>query len=219
MMFLIDSKLIKDMNFTSHVMKNVNLIDVNNKITNFYVNYIIKINDENVFVQTYVINDLIVEIFLNVNVIENYNMNILTFERMIIVSNSKISMTFDKIENIMINHIIIESIISILISSFKSIKFKRIASSIDSFKFAFFTSSFSCSTFRINFSFNSKAIISQKIDKKQIQNKIRIHKCQRCFKIFCLNNEFHKHIVSIHNEFRRRHFSERNHRFKNFVDF
>ena len=49
-MFLIDRKLVNDMHFTSHIIKKVNLIDVNNQITNFHINYIIKINDENVFV-------------------------------------------------------------------------------------------------------------------------------------------------------------------------
>ena len=160
MMFLINSKLIKIMNFIFHVMKNVNLNNVNNQITNCYVNYIIKIDDENIFVQVYVINDLIVEILLNVDVIENYNIDILTSKRMIIVNNNKISMTFDKIKNIMINHIIIESTTSISINS--SIKF---TSMNDSFKFAFFTSSFNYSTFRINFSINKITATSQ-IDKK-----------------------------------------------------
>ena len=207
MMFLIDSKLIKDMNLTSHVMKNVNLIDVNNKTTNFYVNYIIKVDDENVFIQAYVVNDLVVEILLNVDVIEDYSMNILTSERMIVVSNSKISMTFEKVEDIVINHIIIASVSSSTTSKTESVKFKIV------------TIHFS-STFRIKASVNEISRTPQNDDKKQsvIQFSKEFYKCQRCFRIFCSDNELHRHIASTHTELRRRRSSKRNHRFRDFVD-
>ena len=127
MMFLIDSKFVKNINFTFHVMKNVNLIDVDNQITNCYVNYIIKIDEKNVFVQAYVINDLTIEILLKVDVIENYNIDLLTFKRIITLDNNEISMIFERIENIMINHAItnqsINSSVLLKIESFKSTSF------------------------------------------------------------------------------------------------
>ena len=209
MMFLIDSKLVNDMHFTSHIMKNVNLIDVNNQITNFYVNYIIKIDDENVFVQAYVINDLTAKILLKVDVIENYNIDLLTFKRMMILNNNEISMSFDRVDDIIVNHNIIES--TTLIDSFS-------LSKIITLKSTFFASCFN-STFRAHFAINYKSETSQKKHKKSDSIQVHVeHKCQRCFRAFCFNNELHRHIVSTHNEFRRRRFSERNHRFRNFVD-
>ena len=172
MISLIDNKLIKNMNFTSHVMKNVNLIDVSNQTTNFYVNYILKINEKNIFVQAYVINDLTIEILLNVDVIENYNIDLLTFKRMIALENNEISMIFERVENIMINHAIINQFVSI--NSFK-------LSKTESFKSTSLTSCFN-STSRIHFSVNYKSETSQKRNKKSnsIQAHIK-HKCQRCF--------------------------------------
>ena len=155
MMFLIDNKFAKNMNFTFHVMKNVNLIDVDNQITNCYVNYIIKIDEENVFVQAYVINDLTIEILLKVDVIENYNIDLLTFKRMIVLNNNEISMSFDRINDIIVNHNIIES------NSFN-------LSKIESFKSTFFANYFT-STSRTHLSINYKSETSQK--KNQIQFK------------------------------------------------
>ena len=207
MLFLIDNKFVKNMNLVSHIMRIVNLIDVNNQITNCYVNYIIKIDEENVFVQTYVINDLTIEILLKVEVIENYNIDLLTFKRIITLNNNEILMSFDRIDGIIVNHNIIESVT--LIDSFN-------LSKIITFKSTSFANCFD-SISRTHFSINNKSKRSQ-IDKKtdQVQKE---HKCQRCFRFFCFNNELHRHIVNIHNEFRRRRFSERSHRLRNLVDF
>ena len=151
------------MNFTFHVMKNVNFIDVNNQTINFYVNYIIKIDNENVFVQTYVINNLTIEILLNVDIIENYNMNLLIFKRIIDIKQNQISITFNKIDDIIINYVIINSFVSInALIVFKIITLLK----INSFKFAFFTNNFNNSIFRIFVSINKNAKTSQKIDKK-----------------------------------------------------
>ena len=198
---LINNKLIKNINFTFYVIKNVNLIDVDNQITNCYVNYIIKIDEENVFVQANIINDLTIEILLKVDVIENYNIDLLTFKRMIILNDNEISISFDKIEDIIVNYNIIESVT--LIDLYILLK-------IESFKSALFASCFN-STSRVHFSINNKS------EKSQIEQKK--HKYQRCFRFFCFNNELHRHIVNIHNEFRRRRFSERNYRFRNLIDF
>ena len=150
-----------------------------------------------------------IEILLKVDIIENYNIDLLIFKRIITLDNNEISMIFKKIENIMINHAVINQIVSI--NSFNLLK-------IESFKSTSFANCFN-STSRIHFSVNNKSKKSQidkKIDSIQVQKE---HKCQRCFRIFCSNNELHRHIVNIHIIFRRHQFFECNHRFKDFVDF
>ena len=199
MISLIDSKLVKNMNFTFHVMKNVNLIDVDSQITNCYVNYIIKIDEIDVFVQAYVINDLTIEILLKVDVIENYNIELLIFKRMIILDNSEISMSFDRIDDIIVNHNTIETLID-----------SSILSKIESIKSTFFANCFN-STSRIHRSINYKS------EKSHIEQKK--HKCQRCFRTLSSNNELHRHIVNTHIMLRRQRSSKRNHRFRNLVDF
>ena len=122
------------------------------------------------FVQTYVINNLTIEILLKINVIENYNIDLLIFKRIITLNNNEILILFNKIDDIIINHNIIELII--LIDSFN-------LSKIITFKSIFFANCFDL-IFRIHFLINYKLKTLQNINKKQSILKKFISKFYKC---------------------------------------
>jgi hypothetical protein len=98
-----------------------------------------------------------------------YNINLLIFKRTKILNNNKILMFFDKVDDIIVNYIIIELI--------TLIKFKIIIFMIKSIKFVFFVNCLN-STLRSNFSINNMSNRSQKYNKKF--SSIRIYKKHKC---------------------------------------
>ena len=133
-----------------------------------------------------------------INIFQNFKINILTFKRVIFTYNNHVSLIFDEVHNSVFNN-----------------AFRNSSASAESFKFKAISSS---STFRVLFSINNKQNISQMIDRLKKLSK-DFHQCRRCFRVYCSDNELHKHIVNIHIELRRRRFSKRNHRFRDFIDF
>ena len=207
MVSLIDSKLAKAMNLTPHVMKNVNLTGVGNQTTSSYVNYTLKIGDEDVFVQAYVIDDLTAGILLGADVIEDYSIDLVTSKRMVAIGDSQVPMSFGRAGGIVVNHTVISP--PALASSPKTpraepAKFRAVTSHPSSAPRATLPANRTSGTPQAG-----KAGKAQKQPQNQPQ---KDHKCQRCFRTFCSGNELHRHIASTHTMLRRRRSSERNHR-------
>ena len=136
----------------------------------------------------------------SINTLQNFNVNIMTFKRMIVTNHNHVSMIFDEVRDKTYNDVFINFSASVnLFNLSQTFKFKAINSS---------------STFRIFLSINNKSITSQQDQQKkhQKQSQMTSHQCRRCFRIYCSNNELHRYIVSIHIKYRRHLFSERNHR-------
>ena len=107
MISLIDNKLMKVFNLTSQNIKLVNFNDVSNQITSNYINYQFIIDRETTNVQLYIVDEFEIDILLNVDMIEDYAMNIIIIKKVIFIDNNEMFFNFDRINNVIINHAII----------------------------------------------------------------------------------------------------------------
>ena len=108
MMILIDDRFVNKLSLEIKNIKSINLREVNNQITSNYVNYNIIIDNEKLIVQSYVVEELDANVLLDMNIIKNYNVNILIFKNQICIENSEMSMTYDRVEEVIVNHVVIE---------------------------------------------------------------------------------------------------------------
>ena len=108
MMILIDDRIVNKLNFEIKNIKSINLRKIENQLISKYVNYDIIVDNEKLIVQSYVVEKLFANVLLNMNIIKNYNVNIFIFKNRICIKNSEISMTYDRIKKIIVNHAIIQ---------------------------------------------------------------------------------------------------------------
>ena len=110
MMILIDDRIVNKLNFEIKNIKSINLRKMKNQLISKYVNYDIIIDNEKLIVQSYVMKKFFADVLLNMNIIKNYNVDIFIFKNQICIENSEISMTYDRVEKIIMNHVVIENI-------------------------------------------------------------------------------------------------------------
>ena len=228
MMILIDDRIVNKLNFEIKNIKSINLRKVKNQLISKYVNYDIIINNEKLIVQLYVMKNFFANVLLNMNIIKNYNVDIFIFKNRICIKNNEISMTYNRIKKIIMNHVVIENIEQNIIQNdfvsnqvFRNHdhqnieKIQRIdQSEIEHYKkcekheFEKFESMYDSKT--------KFVFVEQYVDRQiskifaMIFDKIFIfHTCRRCFRIFRFNNELHEHFRCIHLKHRHRRFVER----------
>ena len=110
MMTLTNERIINKLNFEIKNIKSINLRKIDNQIINNYVNYNITIDNEKLIVQSYVVEKLDANVLLNINIIKNYNVDIFIFKNRIFIENNEMSMTYDRIKIIIMNHAMFENI-------------------------------------------------------------------------------------------------------------
>ena len=230
MMILIDDRIVNKLNFEIKNIKSINLRKVKNQLISKYVNYDIIIDNEKLIVQSYVVEKFFVDVLLNMNIIKNYNVDIFIFKNRICIKNSEISMTYDRIEKIIINHIVIENIEQNIIQndSVSNFVFRRNhdhhdiekIQQIDQLKVSNYKKCEKHEFEKFQSIYDSKtkfAFVEHYVD-RQISNislmilikKNNFYTCYRCFRIFRFKNDLHEHFRCIHLNHRRcRRFIER----------
>ena len=94
-MTLIDERIVDKLCFEVKNIKTINLREIENQLILKYVNYNITIDNENVIVQSYVVEKFDTNVLLKMNIIKNYNVNIFIFKNRICIKNNEIFMTYD----------------------------------------------------------------------------------------------------------------------------
>ena len=107
-MILIDDRIVNKLNFEIKNIKSINLRKIENQLISKYVNYDIIIDNEKLVVQSYVVKRFFANVLLNMNIIKNYNVDIFIFKNRICIKNNEISMTYDRIKEIIVNYAIIQ---------------------------------------------------------------------------------------------------------------
>ena len=234
MMILTNERIVNKLNFEIKNIKSINLRKVKNQSISKYVNYNIIIEIEKLIVQLYVVEKFNANVLLNMNIIKNYNVNIFIFKNRICIEKNEISMTYDRIKEIIINHVVIENIEQNIIQidfvfrlnhdheqsskfcnqnieNFSQIDQSKITNfkKCERFEFEKFESMHDAKT--------NRTFVEQYVDRQiskffaMIFIKIFIfHTCRRCFRIFRFNNELHEHFRCIYlkHDRRRRRFIE-----------
>ena len=64
-------------------MKSIYINRIDNQITSKYVNFSIKLEDQSLYNQVYIIENLIINIILSQNLLQHYDINILNLKNII----------------------------------------------------------------------------------------------------------------------------------------
>ena len=233
MMTLIDDRIVNKLSFEIKNIKSINLREVENQLISKYVNYDIIIDNEKLVVQSYVVEKLFVDVLLDMNIIKDYNVDILIFKNRICIENSEISMTYDRIKKVIINHVVIENIEqNIIQNDFASNLVLRRdhdhhgiekAQQINQSKVSNYKECEKHEFEEFQSMYDSKtklAFVEHYVDRQTSSISLMIlikknnsHTCHRCFRTFRFKNDLHEHFRCIHlNHRRRRRFIERNSR-------
>ena len=216
MMILTDDRIANKLSLEIKNIKSINLRDVENQLISKYVNYDIIIDNEKLIVQSYVVEKLDANVLLDMNIIKNYNVDILTFKNRICIENSEISMTYGRIGKVIVNHAVIKNIEQNIIQNdfvpnqvFRdhdhqgTDETQRIDQSgamhfkeCEKHEFEEFQSMYDSET--------RLAPVEQYVGRQTSKTSIFLHTCRRCFRTFRSNNELHEHLRCTHLKHRHR---------------